>query len=421
MQMKKILYYDCFAGISGDMHLAAMIDLGVPVEYIQQQLQKLALTGYRLEVKKVVTHGISSTRIYVQVTEPKTKTMQVDQLPLAVHQHGHKPGQQILHRSFADIRKMISESELTDRVKALSIKIFERLAIAEGKVHNLPPEQVHFHEVGAVDSIVDIVGAAICIDYLGPDRIISSPVELGSGMVQCAHGIYPVPAPATAELIQNIPVTMGRVPFEATTPTGAAILAAVVDDFQNVNSFTPIKIGYGAGSKDSNIPNVLRIFMGQYQEESTAFEYEQVLLIECNIDDMNPELYEHVVTRLFEAGAQDVFLTPILMKKMRPAQKISVLCSKDIFDVVKRILLSETTTLGVRAFAVDKWMLDREILTLETSLGKVRVKKSFGPGVVKFKAEYDDCLEIARKLNRPLIEVMRTIQHEIAEKMLTGK
>ncbi|MGC8803086.1 MAG: nickel pincer cofactor biosynthesis protein LarC [Bacteroidales bacterium] len=419
--MKKILYYDCFAGISGDMHLAAMIDLGVPVEYIQQQLQKLALTEYRLEVKKIVTHGISSTRVSVHLTESKSQTVQVDQLPSTVRKHGHKHDPQPLHRSFADIRKVIEESGLSIRAKSLSIKIFERLAQAEGKVHNLPAEQVHFHEVGAVDSIVDIVGAAICIDYLSPDRIVSSPVELGSGMVQCAHGVYPVPAPATAELMQNIPVTLGKIPFEATTPTGAAILSAVVDDFQNVKSFVPVKIGYGAGSKDSDIPNVLRIFMGQYQEESPAFEFEQVLLVECNIDDMNPELYEHVVARLFEVGAQDVYLTPVLMKKMRPAQKISVLCNKDIFEDVKRILLNETTTLGVRALGVDKWMLNREILTLETSLGKVRVKKSFGPNVVKFKAEYDDCMEIAKKMNRPLPEVMRIIQQEIAEKMLEGK
>ena len=413
--MKKILYYDCFAGISGDMHLAAMIDIGVPEDYLRQELEKLALTSYQLEVSKEVTHGISSTRVQVILDENKDqRTYQLNQTV----RHGQVAAHDHSFRSFAEIRDMIVRSTLSDNVKAISINIFERFAIAEGKIHNRPAEQVHFHEVGAVDSIVDIVGAAICIDYLKPDRIIASPVEVGSGMVSCMHGTYPVPAPATAELLQHIPITLGKVPFEATTPTGAAILATVVDEFQKLISFTPLKVGYGAGSRDSEIPNVLRIVLGESEDENhNVFRHEQAMIIECNIDDMNPELYDYVVNRLFEAGAQDVFLTPIVMKKMRSAQKISVLCSRDTFDAMTKILMQETTTLGVRSYCVDKWMLQREMVVVETSLGKVRVKKSYGSGIVKFKAEYDDCIEIARKQNRPLPEVMHIVQQEVAEKL----
>jgi len=416
----KVLYYDCFAGISGDMHLAAMIDLGVPVDYLKEELQKIAIQGYRLEVKQVVTHGIASTQIHVHIEQEKSPIYPLGNQPTTSLPKQHTHGQHGMHRSFAEIRQMIESSALSDTVKKLSIKIFERLAVAEGKIHNIPTERVHFHEVGAVDSIVDIVGAAICIEYFKPDYIVSSPVEVGSGMVQCAHGTYPVPAPATAELLQNIPITLGKIPFEATTPTGAAILASVVNEFRQGYSFIPLKVGYGAGSKDSNIPNVLRVFLGELEGVENGFLREQALLIECNIDDMNPELYENVINKLFEAGAQDVFLTPIMMKKMRPAQKISVLCSPATFDPIATILLKETTTLGVRGFSVEKWMLDREILTLDTSLGRVRVKKSYGKDVVKFKPEYEDCLEIARKNNLPLPEVMRIVQQDIIDK-LTGE
>jgi len=299
--MKKILYYDCFAGISGDMLLAAMIDVGVPEDYLREELKKLSLKGYELQVSKVVTHGISSTRVQVALSEDKNKkAFQLNQ----TLRHGQVAADKHSFRSFTEIRDMIARSTLSEYVKTLSISIFERLAIAEGKIHNRPVDEVHFHEVGAVDSIVDIVGTAICIDYFKPDRIIASPVEVGSCMVSCMHGTYPVPAPATAELLQHIPITLGKVPFEANTPTSTAILAKVVDEFQKLISFTPIKVSYGAGSRDSAIPNVLRIIIGKSNGENhDFFQHEQAMIIECNIDDMNPELYEHVVNRLFEAGA----------------------------------------------------------------------------------------------------------------------
>ncbi|MCX7986350.1 MAG: nickel pincer cofactor biosynthesis protein LarC [Bacteroidales bacterium] len=418
--MKKILFYDCFAGISGDMHLAAMIDLGVPYSYIQSELKKLGLSGYQIEIEHVVTHGISAKRLNVLTTdstESDHKTFKSPQLE-AIKTHKYHEPKHHQQRTFSEIRRIIADSTLSDKVKNLSIKIFEKLAIAESKVHNIPVEQVHFHEVGAIDSIVDIVGAAICIDYLNPDMIIASTVELGSGTVRCAHGTYPVPAPATAELIKNIPVSMGRVPFEATTPTGAAIVATLVDSFQKYPSFTLEQTGYGAGSRDSEIPNVLRIFIGKQENSLAGYNHESALILECNIDDMNPELYENIVNRLFEVGAQDVFLTPILMKKMRPAQKITVLCLPSQRDLVLKVLFQETTTLGVREYDACKWMIDREILPIETSLGIVRVKKSFSEGISKFKPEYDDCVSIAKQRNMPLIEVMRIVQQEIGNKLL---
>jgi uncharacterized protein (TIGR00299 family) protein len=417
--MGKILYYDCFAGISGDMHLAAMINAGVDADYLINELKKLPLSGYSIGVKNIISHGINSTQVDVQISRENSSSHPKELIYNHHSNHSHtdmlsnQPGS---NRTYSQIKEIILNSTLSEKVKNMSLAIFEKVAYAESFVHQVPVDEVHFHEVGAVDSIIDIVGAAICIDFINPDKILSSPIELGSGTIHCAHGIYPVPAPATAEILKNIPVSIGKIPFEATTPTGAAIISAMVQEFKSNPSFVIEKIGYGAGHKDSDIPNVLRVLIGSGNEQSSYLN-ESAIVIECNIDDMNPEVYETVIENLFVAGAQDVYISPIMMKKMRPAQKISVLCKDDIRDKVITILLHNTTSLGVREYKVEKWMLHRETIEIETSLGKVRIKRAYDNDFEKFKPEYDDCIKIAKEMNMPLMQVINIIQKEMTQKL----
>jgi len=298
----------------------------------------------------------------------------------------------------------------------MSISIFEKVAIAEGKVHDKPAADVHFHEVGALDSIVDIVGAAICLHKLGVDQVQSSTVELGGGSVRCAHGVYPVPAPATAEIVKNMPVRKGTVNYEATTPTGAAILSASVKEFTDRADFRILKTGYGIGSKDGELPNVLRVFLC---ESIVAADAETVpsYIIECNIDDMNPEFYDYIIDSLFTAGARDVYITPIIMKKSRPAVKLSVLCTPDAEVRINEILFRETSTIGVRKYGIEKTMLDRRIENISTRYGEIRVKSAFFKGVcIKSKPEYEDCIKIAREQGIPVSQVYREVEQVLSRK-----
>jgi uncharacterized protein (TIGR00299 family) protein len=364
----KILYYDCFAGISGDMNLGALIDLGVKEEFLKGELKKLPLKGYELIIRKDMRKGISGTRVEVK---PEGKNPAGNEGTIRYHEglvdknhkdHHNHHGEGIHEnpRTFALIRQLISDSELEDEVKKLSIRIFEKVARAEAKIHNKDIDSVHFHEVGAIDSIVDIVGAALCIHALAPDRIMASTVELGGGMVQCAHGLYPVPAPATAEIVNNMPVRKGNVPFEATTPTGAAILSCCVDEFSDSYTMHILKTGYGIGHKDGEIPNVLRVHLCE-SKPAADVEIIDSSIIECNIDDMNPEYYDFIIDALFEAGAKDVFITPIIMKKSRPAVTLSVLADTESESAIKEVLFTETSTLGIRKYPVEKTMLERSI------------------------------------------------------------
>lgn len=380
----KILYYDCFAGISGDMNLGAMIDLGVEEAFLLSELKKLHIGQYEIKITKGEKRGITGTKVDV-ITN--------DQITGDGHEHGE--------RTFKDIVKIINASHLPAKVKDISLKIFSRLAEAEGKIHGHKADDVHFHEVGAIDSIVDIVGAAVCLDYLKPDRIISSPVELGGGFVRCTHGILPVPAPATTELLRGIPVKSGAVPYEAATPTGAAILAATVDSFIEKLSFTPQNIGYGIGQRDGEIPNVLRVYLGEMQAKTSSdaddTEKQTAVLVECNIDDMNPEMYEDVMDALLAKGALDVFFTPLIMKKSRPAIKVSVLCSEKIRPAMEEILWLRTSTFGLRYQRVDKSMLKRDFSTLSTKFGEVTIKNGYlGDKKIKSKPEYEDCRRLAK-------------------------
>lgn len=395
----KVLYYDCFCGISGDMNLSALIDLGVPKEHVLNELLKLNLNfEYEIEIKKSQKLGITGTRLDVTLKNE--------------HQHDHEHHH---HRNLKDIEDIINSSSLNKEVKKLSLDIFMKVAEAEAKVHGKALNEVHFHEVGAVDSIVDIVGAAIALNYLNVDEIMASPVQVGGGFVKCDHGVMPVPAPATVEILKDIPINTGIVQFETTTPTGAAILAANVKKFTNQMDFSIDKIGYGIGHRDLEIPNVLRVYLGQKGTSKEIIEYQYI--IETNIDDMNPELYGYIEEKLFEVGALDVFKTPIIMKKGRPGIKLSILYVIENEEKIFDVIFKETTSIGVRKYRVEKIMLDREFSKVKTKYGDITVKKAYYKGkLVKCKPEYEECKSAAKENGISIrdvnIEVFRQIKDE---------
>lgn len=368
------------------MNLGAMLDLGIDEKYLTGELNKLNLDGWKLEIKKDQRHGINGTRVTVKQTR---------------HQH--------THRHLSDIERIIDLSDLDEKTKKLSKDIFMKVAIAEAAVHGIELGKVHFHEVGAIDSIIDIVGAAICYRALDVEDVHVSVVELGGGMVKCDHGKLPVPAPATAEIIKNIPVRTGGVDFEATTPTGAAIIATLGNVFNSIQPLKILKTAYGVGQKEHpDVPNLLRVFLAE--TEDPAESGHEAILIECNIDDMNPEFYDHISERLFKSGASDVFLTNIIMKKGRPGIVINVIIEKELTDTVKEILFTETTTLGVRTFPFKKDTLVRKFETIDTVWGKVEIKRSFYKGrEVSCKPEYNECKKIASEYGIPVKQVYNSI------------
>ena len=382
----KILCYDCFSGISGDMNLGAMIDLGIDKDFLINELNKLNLKGWELLVQKDQRHGIHGTKATVRQTS---------------HEHAH--------RHLADISKIINDSSLDEKTKALSMKIFMKIAEAEATVHAISIDRVHFHEVGAIDSIVDIVGAAICFNAIQVEAVHVSPVELGSGFVKCDHGKLPVPAPATAEIIKGLPVKKGGVDFEATTPTGAAIIAALGTHFGTDIVIKPGKTGYGVGQKEHpHVPNLLRVMTGELISGSEKGH--DAVQLECNIDDMNPEFFEHISEKLFKAGASDVFLSNIIMKKGRPGIVLNVICENEIAEPVKEIIFKESTSLGIRTFPFRKDTLSRKFETISTSYGNIGIKRSFYNGAeVSVKPEYDDCSRIASEKGITLKEVYNKV------------
>ncbi|MCY4129646.1 MAG: nickel pincer cofactor biosynthesis protein LarC [Gammaproteobacteria bacterium] len=393
--MPKDLLYECFSGMAGDMHLGGMLDLGVPHAHLLAELSKLGLDDeYQVEVEQRKKMGIAGTHVSVNLTHTKDQA-----------------------RGLGEIKNLIDASELDQGAKERATSMFELLANAEAQVHAISVEKVHFHEVGAVDAIVDIVGAAICLEYLAPSRVYCSNVELGSGMVKCAHGLMPVPAPATALLLEGYPTTRGNVDGEATTPTGATILAHAVDHWVSPNVFKASRTAYGVGTKDFRRPNVVRMSIGEVQ---AGIETESNICIECNIDDMTPEAYEPLSERLFSLGAKDVFYTPIVMKKSRPGTKLSVLTMHDLKDEIIQCILQNSTTIGVREWAVGKSMLPRKLETIVTSLGAVRVKIVTLPdGSRRWKAEHDDVSEIAKQRNLSYLvaraEIDRAIDSQIGD------
>jgi hypothetical protein len=386
----KILYYDCFSGISGDMNLGAMIDLGIDPEFLRNELGKLNLKGWELEAVRDQRHGIGGTKVTVRQTRKENH-----------------------HRHLSDIEKIIRQSALSKHVKELSMDIFMKIAEAEAKVHGIPVEKVNFHEVGAVDSLIDITGAAICFHALDVDSVFSSALELGGGMVKCEHGLLPIPAPATDIILRDIPVTKGGVDFEATTPTGAAIIATLGKEFNTCMPLRISKTGYGIGQKDHpSVPNLLRVFLAE--TESKDMRGHEAVLLECNIDDMNPEFYEHLSEKLFGSGASDVFLTNIIMKKGRPGIVLSVICEKGKEDTLKEIIFTESTSIGIRSTVFSKDTLVRHSEKLTTSLGEVTFKKSFYRGrMVSSKPESDECRRIASETGLPVKEVYTLLMTEI--------
>jgi len=427
----KVLYYDLFCGISGDMNLGALVDLGVDLDYLKSELKKLNIDEeFDIVTKRDMKHGISGTKLDVVLHNQKGHEQEHNHHDHGDHEghshthhdHGDHEGHSHTHhnhehthehRNFALIRDMINSSDLDKEVKETSIEIFRLIAGAEGKVHNKPLDEVHFHEVGATDSIVDIVGAAICLHALDVDMVMASSVQVGGGFVKCAHGKMPVPAPATAEILEGVPMKYNVVPFETTTPTGAAILKATVDEYTDQHEIVISKIGYGLGFKDFEIPNILRVYLGEIKSKESDLDVEDQFVMSCNIDDMNSEVYTYVEEKLFKAGALDVYKTPIIMKKGRPATKLSVLYKSIDRDALQKILFMETTTAGVRESRVTKYMMKREFVTKTTKYGDVKVKNLYFQGeIVKSKAEYEDCVTLANQHNVGLQAIYKEVNLE---------
>ena len=373
-----IAYFDTFSGISGDMVIGALLDLGVPLDLLKAEFAKLPnlnLDGYTVSQSERVQSGIHAVKFNVEVTGKQCE------------------------RSFHSIVDMLAHSRLSSAAKETALKVFTRLAEAEAHVHNVAVEDVHFHEVGAVDSILDIVGTAICFEALDIQTIYMSPLPLGSGFVSSRHGTLPVPGPATVELLKGLPVRFEDGQSELVTPTGAAILSALAKPGPPPFSIT--KIGYGAGERTlPDRPNLLRVCLGQAVPE---IQHEQLLILETNIDDLNPEWYEHVMEQLFAAGARDVFLTPIQMKKNRPGIFLWVLCSPKDQGQLSTIIFNETSTLGIRSYLVDRLALRREQKEVQTEYGLVTVKIAYQPnGQMNISPEYEDCKRIAQEKIIPL-------------------
>ncbi len=375
----KIAYLDCFSGISGDMLLGALLDLGLGIENLREELKRLPLSGYSISAWDEKRHQIKGTRVVVKLTEDHPQ------------------------RCLADINGIISRSSLSDRVKALSIAIFKDLGKAEAKVHGCNVDDVHFHEVGAVDSIIDIMGAVIGLEKLGIEEVFASPIPTGSGLVNSAHGVIPVPAPATIELLNGIPVVDSLIKYELTTPTAAAILKNISGGFGGIPDMVVESTGYGTGSMDfEEVPNLLRIIVGRVDGSP-----ERLLCLETNIDDMDPQIYDYIMDRLFEVGAIDCFLTPIHMKKGRPGILLNVLSSYEHRDAVIDRIFEETTTLGIRSYEVDRFCLERLEEVVSTPSGEITLKVSFRNGRrLNAKPEYEDCKRIAADKGVPLKQVI---------------
>jgi hypothetical protein len=397
----KLLYLDCFAGISGDMFLGAMLDLGVSEEALRAELAKLNLKDYQISSRRVVKQNISATKFDV------------------VEEHLPSPRLRQTSRGYSEIAEMIEGSTLTKGVKRRALSAFRRIGEAEAKIHGIALEKVHFHEIGAVDSIVDIVGACIAVEALGVEEIHASPARLGSGFVETAHGKFPVPAPATLELLKGIPVQSSNEPVELVTPTGAALLAEFCSKFGPMPAMTIEKIGYGAGSRDlDKAPNVLRAVLGVASAvpSRSSDETDTVGVIETNIDDMNPQLFGDVMERLLAAGALDVFLTPVQMKKNRPGTLLTVLCERNGVDRLAELLLTHTTSFGVRVHEAQRRKLAREIVTVKTKFGEVEVKIGrLGGNIVARSPEFESCKQAAARFNVGVKDVYNEALHAARE------
>ncbi len=395
------------------MNLAAMLALGVPLDYVQEELQKLPLSGWRIEVQKAAKKGINGLQVHVRLGlggfKVQTNKRKLVQAKHTVHEH----------RTFADIRCMIEQSQLSQPVKDKALMIFYKLAQAEATVHNMEVDKVHFHEVGALDSIIDIVAAAICYDWLKPARVICSPVQLGGGMVKCQHGLIPVPAPAVLQLLKGVPIKTGAVEFETCTPTGAAILASLVDEYVSNTDAILVETACGIGHRDLEIPNLLRVSLLQEpvsvgKDPETGTTSLEACLLQCNLDDMSGEEQGLLIASFLQIGASDAWLAPIVMKKGRPAVIFSVLCDLTKQDQVTEQLFLQTSTLGVRTSLLTKTMLERSFSQQTTSLGSLTLKTAHYRGaILKQKPEFDQVVELARLNNVSLARALTIINKEL--------
>lgn len=385
--------------------MGALIDLGVPKEHIIDELNKLEISNeFEIKVEKKIKNGIEGTKFDVILKKDMSKFRKIEKNSISSHNKVHV--EEHIHRNLKDIENIVNNSSLSEEVKQRSLKMFCKIAEAEAKVHGTTVDKIHFHEVGAIDSIVDIISAAVALEYLKVDKIMSSTVQVGGGFVKCAHGTFPVPVPAITEILKGIPLKTGIVPFETTTPTGAVILASNVDEFSDNNNFIIEKVGYGLGTKDfGDVPNVLRVYLG----EMTQTKDKQYIL-ETNIDDMNPELYQYLEEKLFMVGALDVFKTPIIMKKGRPAIKLSILTNKKREAEVLDVLFRESTTIGLRKFEIEKIFMPRKYEKIQTKYGEITIKKAMKDGqVIKYKAEYEECKKIAFEKNISISEIYKEV------------
>ncbi|MEW6729799.1 MAG: nickel pincer cofactor biosynthesis protein LarC [Acidobacteriota bacterium] len=436
----RTLYFDCFSGVSGDMTIGALIDLGVSFTTLQAELEKLHLPGYQLSIERVTRANLAGTKFHVMLNESQqaekhhhhkeshehhhthehehNEHHHTHEHEHADHKHQHHHDEHHhehhhehteqsghSHRTLPEIRKIIDASELSAWVKRSAKEIFERLAIAEGSVHGIAAEAVHFHEVGAIDAIVDIVGACIGFELLGVERFICSPLHVGRGFVKCAHGLFPIPAPGTLALLKGAPIYSTDLEGELVTPTGAAIVSTLCHDFRALPNMRIERIGYGAGTRDfAQSPNMLRLCYGEMEVADTHIE--MISVIEANIDDMNPQIYGYLMDRILAAGALDVFYTPIQMKKNRPGTLLTLLVPNNRLEDLIALLFRETTTLGLRYYETKRRVLDRQTFTVYTSYGEIRIKIALaGREIVNAMPEYEDCVRAAQQSGVPLAVV----------------
>ncbi len=399
----RILYFDCFNGASGDMILGAFLDAGLPLDALRDALGSLGIRHYHVTSERVLRAGVSATkfRLVERNARPEAATHVTHDHAHESHDHAHGGH---AHRSLHEIRHLIDHSALSAAGKARAKALFDRLAEAEASIHGMSVDRVHLHEVGALDSIIDVVGAVFAFEWARADRVVVSPLNVGSGMVRAAHGVFPVPAPATVRLLGEAPVYSRGPQAELLTPTGALLLTGYAAGFGPLPPLRVQHAGYGAGDRDfPETPNVLRLIVGESAEAAPA---ERIVVLECEIDDMNPQIFGPLMDRLYDAGALEVFYASVQMKKNRPGTLVTVLCPTDLRGKLEGIVFAETTTIGVRYHEVERTRLEREIVRVETPLGPVRFKLARRAGaVVNASPEFDDCLRLARERQVPLKEV----------------
>jgi len=376
----KIAYFDCFSGVSGDMVLGALIDAGLDIQELESELDKLKISGYKIKAEKTARKGISGTKFSVDIIE------------------------QNVERRLKDLVEIVDQSDLDDDIKELSKKTFKELATVESKIHGKGIEEIHFHEVGGLDSIIDVIGSIIGIKKLGIEATYSSKIHVGTGFLECRHGVLPVPAPATLAMLKGIPIYSTGIEAELATPTSVCVLKTLSKGFGIMPEMKVEKVGYGAGSRELEIPNLLRVYVGESNEG--GYEEDEAILIETNIDDMNPQLLAYASEILLKQGALDVFMTPIFMKKNRLGTVLSVLTTRDKLDDILLTFFTETTTLGVRIHRLERKKLSRKVISVKARFGEIKVKiGKIGNQIKNIAPEYESCKEIAMKQGIPLKDI----------------